>query len=336
MKNTHQWQWAATLCSGVALCGTLVAQTPPPSTPPSNPPTTPPSSQPATPPSSQPAPSPQSSQPTTRPSSDMAGQLTATGCLQRDSGASSSSTAPAARRVLARGGFVLKNAKMGGASSTSPGAAGASATDPSSRTAGSMSGSGASKDILLMADASVSLAEHVGHQVMVTGRMDSSSAPGSSSSSASSPSSSAEPERGQGRDVHGDQGQHDLGHLQHRFVAPSRSTPARSSAGVESLRATPPLRSISRSHRTVSTGVSLRAAIEHDGAQPRPARASTAGGTHPEAHASRRLARGLHPDVRRRSDMNGTRQWLQAIGVGVVGGSLASAQLRIRRCPVRS
>ena len=69
------------------------------------------------------------------------------------------------------GGFVLKNAKMGSASaSTSPGSAGASASDPSSRAAGSMS-SGASKDIILMADASVNLAEHVGHQVMVTGRM---------------------------------------------------------------------------------------------------------------------------------------------------------------------
>ena len=53
MKNTHQWQWAATLCSGVALCGTLAAQTPPPSTQPSNP------SSPS--PSSQPSPSPQSS-----------------------------------------------------------------------------------------------------------------------------------------------------------------------------------------------------------------------------------------------------------------------------------
>ena len=36
MKNTHHWQWAATLCSGIALCGTLAAQTPPPSNPPSS------------------------------------------------------------------------------------------------------------------------------------------------------------------------------------------------------------------------------------------------------------------------------------------------------------
>jgi hypothetical protein len=33
MKNTHQWQWAVTLCSTVVLCGTLAAQTPSPSEP---------------------------------------------------------------------------------------------------------------------------------------------------------------------------------------------------------------------------------------------------------------------------------------------------------------
>jgi hypothetical protein len=189
MKNTHQWQWAATLCSGIALCGTLAAQTPPPSNPPSSQPTTPPTSQPATPPTSQPAPSPQSSQPTTRPSSDVAGQVTATGCLQRDSGASSSSTAPSSSAGAGAGGFVLKNAKMGSAGdSTSPSSAGASPSDPS-RPAGSMSG--ASKDLRLMADSSVNLAEHVGHQVMLTGRMDSSASPSSPSPSAAPPSSSS-------------------------------------------------------------------------------------------------------------------------------------------------
>ena len=35
-----------------------------------------------------------------------------------------------------------------------------------------MSSASASKDVFLMADPSVNLSEHVGHQVMVTGRMD--------------------------------------------------------------------------------------------------------------------------------------------------------------------
>ncbi len=34
MKKTHHWQWAVTLCSSLALCGTLAAQTPTSTTPP--------------------------------------------------------------------------------------------------------------------------------------------------------------------------------------------------------------------------------------------------------------------------------------------------------------
>ncbi len=87
-----------------------------------------------------------------------------------------------------------------------------------------------------MSDASVSLAEHVGHQVMVTGRMDSpatSVAPSFVRVGAVEQRLELERQRGQGRVHDGDQGQHDLGHLQHRLVTSSRSTPARSGAGVE-------------------------------------------------------------------------------------------------------
>jgi hypothetical protein len=180
MKNTHHWQWAATLCSAVALCGTLAAQAPSPSTPP---PSTPPSSSPQ---SSQPTPAPQgtpapeSTQPTGRSSSEMAGQVTATGCLQRDS-ASSTASSPSSS-AGAGGGFLLKNAKMGGAS---PSSAGASSTEPTSRAPGSMSGASGAKDINLMADASVNLSEHVGHQVMVTGRMAPAAAPAESAAPSS-------------------------------------------------------------------------------------------------------------------------------------------------------
>ena len=152
----------------------------------------------------------------------MAGQLTATGCLQRDSSASSSSssTSPSST-AAAGGGFVLKNAKMGGASS-STGSASPSASDPSSRTAGSMSSASASKDVFLMADSSVNLSEHVGHQVMVTGAHGQLGvAERVVSVLVVAVEQRVEPERGQGRDVHGDEGQHDLGYLQHRLVGSS-------------------------------------------------------------------------------------------------------------------
>ena len=178
MKNTHQWQWAATLCSAVALCGTLAAQTPPQSPPPSYPP---PSPSPSNPPSG----SPQSSQPTGRAPSDAAGQVTATGCLQRDS---SSPSASQSSSPAAGGGFVLKNAKMGGESSSSTSSSPASSADPSGRAPGSMSSS-ASKDVQLMADSSVNLSEHIGHQVMITGRMSGGS--GAPADHQPSPSSSS-------------------------------------------------------------------------------------------------------------------------------------------------
>ena len=177
MKNRNQWQWAATLCSAVALCGTLAAQTPPQSPPPSYPP---PSPSPSNPPTA----SPQSSQPTSSSPSEMAGQVTAAGCLQRDS--SSPSASPSASPG-AGGGFVLKNAKMGDASSSTSSSP-ASSADPSGRAAGTMSSS-ASKDFQLMADASVNLSEHIGHQVMVTGRMSGGS--GGPAAHSPSPSSSS-------------------------------------------------------------------------------------------------------------------------------------------------
>jgi len=200
MKNTHQWQWAVTLCSTVVLCGTLAAQTPSPSNPPQSgqPTSSPQSGQPT---SSSPEPSstsPQSSQPAGRSSNDMAGQVTATGCLQRDSSSSSDTSSSASG---AGGGFVLKNAKMGGSgssmgSSSAPGSAGASASDPSGRAPGSMSGSRGAKDVNLVADSSVNLAEHVGHQVMITGRMAGSGPVDPSSSS--TPSSSDHSTAGKG------------------------------------------------------------------------------------------------------------------------------------------
>ena len=68
MKNNHQWQWAITLSSSIALCGALAAQAPTSSTPQSTPQSTPKSP-------------PQRGQPTPgRPSAESADSVTATGC----------------------------------------------------------------------------------------------------------------------------------------------------------------------------------------------------------------------------------------------------------------
>jgi hypothetical protein len=179
MRNSHHWHLAAALTGAVAFGGTMAA-------------------------AQSPAPQPGSQPAADTAAPQAAGQVTATGCLQRASATTGTTTSntntPSASAAGSEGGFVLKQARVGGA-------AGAGSSDASARpqagspassnestdskpTGGAQAGNtsaspstagrtpvGAGRDIHLRADASVNLAEHVGHQVMVTGRMGASAGP---------------------------------------------------------------------------------------------------------------------------------------------------------------
>lgn len=169
MKNNQRWHWALTVGSSVALCSALAAQSPTSSTPQG---------------------AGQRGMATTQ-----QGPVSATGCLQRAERAAAtgeSSAAPSSAGADTTGGFVLKNARVGGASSA--GSERPQATNSGADTqVGAVAGS-RGRELRLMADSAVNLSEHVGHQVTVTGSfggaMSHSAAPGSAPGS-SSPSSSA-------------------------------------------------------------------------------------------------------------------------------------------------
>jgi eukaryotic-like serine/threonine-protein kinase len=128
-------------------------------------------------------------------------EVTATGCLQRAGGSSSSSpssSSPGSQSPAggaSAGGFMLKNATATsgtGTTGTSPGGAAASGAP----TAGSADASGrrttgGGKELRLVAGPGASLDEHVGHQVEVRGRLSGTHADSpSSSAGAGNPSSS--------------------------------------------------------------------------------------------------------------------------------------------------
>ena len=127
----------------------------------------------------QPTSSSRTSQPT--------GNVTVTGCLQGDSAsAGAAATAPAGSTSASANRFVLANAKIATGAGGAP-AATAGAEPPASRpgTASSMPAAGSS--YVLEGD-SVELGKHLGHQVEVTGRIDSSASAGSSAGTTGSTS----------------------------------------------------------------------------------------------------------------------------------------------------
>lgn len=125
------------------------------------------------------------------------GTVTATGCLQRavatEGTSSAASQAASGARAEPGGGYVLKNARYSGTSpgemsspgSTSPGSTGGTASAMPKSQPGQSSQAGqpsqpgqsaqapgrSGREIRLSAAPSVSLSEHVGHQVSVTGTM---------------------------------------------------------------------------------------------------------------------------------------------------------------------
>jgi hypothetical protein len=164
MKMTWQSQCATALGMSLAAVITVGAQTP----------TTPGQQTPATP-----------GQHSAMGGQDkMKGSVTAIGCLQAGastgsasdaSGASSSAPGVAAKAADA-GSFVLRNAKFSGA----PGAGAASGAGASDTAAGAGQADKtgrAARELRLMAGPGVNLADHVGHQISVTGMMGPMAAP---------------------------------------------------------------------------------------------------------------------------------------------------------------
>lgn len=145
MKMTWQSQWATALGMSLAAAITVGAQAP------------------ATPGQS----SPMSGQ------DKRQNSVTATGCLQVAAStgsageAAASPSAPGGAAKAESGGFVLRNAKFSGM----PGAASPdSAAAPGAAGAGQATAPGrAARELRLMAGPGVNFADHIGHQVSVTG-----------------------------------------------------------------------------------------------------------------------------------------------------------------------
>ena len=166
MQST-KWHWFATLSTCAVLSTSLSAQTPPAQ--------------------------PQSPQPTTpSPSAQQdraAGNVTAAGCLQRGSAATSTSDSAAAASPGAgtsAGGYVLKNAKVSGDTASSSSASPSPSSEPGTAAPAGATTNRAGRDLRLSAGSGVELDQHIGHQVSVTGRLMGGT---SDRSSASSPSS---------------------------------------------------------------------------------------------------------------------------------------------------
>ena len=141
--------------SGLVLSASVAfAQTPSPSTP-----QTPSSQTPSTETPSSQTPSTSSPATTAQSGSTYGSPVTVTGCVQQATGSSAG----------AGGGYVLRNSSGRGSSSSSSTASSSTTTSPSASAAG--------QDVQLMAgSSSVQLADHVGHQVEVTGTYGSPSA----------------------------------------------------------------------------------------------------------------------------------------------------------------
>lgn len=147
MRTRTQSQWAMALGMGMAAAITVGAQTPTPQ-----------------------------GQATATASDRGRGSVTATGCLERavsTAAPGDQAGAPSAPGAASKPeeAFVLRNAQMSGASTPgTPGAAGGAAAHGQSHGA-------KGKSIRLVAGAGVNFADHIGHQVSVTGVMSAMSAP---------------------------------------------------------------------------------------------------------------------------------------------------------------
>jgi hypothetical protein len=122
-----------------------------------------------------------------------ANSITLTGCLAKgEMGATGTAGSTSASRPAAGGQFVLNNAKMGSATTTtSPSAAGgttAGGTTAGGATAGAAGTSGAS---YILDGTESELTRHVGHKIEVTGTLDKTASASASAPSATSPAGSA-------------------------------------------------------------------------------------------------------------------------------------------------
>jgi hypothetical protein len=128
--------------------------------------------------------------------------VTVTGCLQRGNsmsgttgttGSATSGTSAASASASASDHFMLTNAKMGSGSSSTTGAAGSATTGTtgSGTSATGAAGSSTSGASYVLEGSTSDLSSHVGHEIEVRGKIDSSSTGSSYGSGASTGSAAA-------------------------------------------------------------------------------------------------------------------------------------------------